>query len=361
MIFGLLGGSGLMGEGIFRLLLERIVLQGITRVFVVETHVSLLERRKKCYLEWTRSFAERNINTLRKLYQKQESLISNREMIEAFIEQTWRCLHFASCLEVLSEADVILEAIPEDLKAKKELFARLATIKKEEALLCSNTSSIPLKELSSEPLLGLHFYNPSYRQPLVEVCEKGTKGKGALFAQFFGKEAVYTNDVAGFIGNGHFIRELAFALELVATVEHVNPFSYIDQITEKLLLRPMGIFRLVEFIGKETVQRIGHIMSVYLKEPALALGGLEEMPALTSMSFDAPSWKELSRDPAKQEKLEAFFAQQKESHLPEDRLAQNFLDKSKEIAYQLVKDGVTDSIDSVNLVLQKGFNHLYGV
>ena len=114
--------------------------------------------------------------------------------------------------EAVRDADIIVEAVPEKLPLKQEIFAQLEAAARPDALLCSNTSVIPIGQIaacvtSKQRVLGTHWWNPPYLVPLVEVIEaEGTDPANvsrmiALLTKL-GKVAVHVKkDVPGFVGN----------------------------------------------------------------------------------------------------------------------------------------------------------------
>lgn len=85
----------------------------------------------------------------------------------------------------IKKADVIIEAIYEDVKAKQNLYRQVEPVMKASALLASNTSSIPLEKLAEhlqqpERLIGLHFFNPVAKMPLVEIVTQAGNPRNSL-------------------------------------------------------------------------------------------------------------------------------------------------------------------------------------
>jgi 3-hydroxybutyryl-CoA dehydrogenase len=156
-------------------------------------------------------------------------------------------------------ADVIIEAIVENLEAKKELFARLEEFNTEEAVLASNTSSIPITRIAKDlkhpgRLVGMHFFNPAHIMKLVEVIAGASSAKATVetvyaLAEKLGKKAVVAKDSPGFIVNRvarHFYVEGLKVLE-----EGVSDVEGIDRLVEASGFR-MGPFRLMDLIGVDT-------------------------------------------------------------------------------------------------------------
>ncbi len=166
-------------------------------------------------------------------------------------------LSVATGLGDAATADVVIEAIFEDLGAKTALFADLGAIAKPKALLASNTSSISITRLATasgrpERFAGLHFFNPVPVLPLVEVVRglltrDETTERAAAIGRQLGKTPVVVNDAPGFVGNRillPMINEAIFALsEGVATKEAI------DEVMKLGMAHPMGPLALADLIG----------------------------------------------------------------------------------------------------------------
>jgi enoyl-CoA hydratase / 3-hydroxyacyl-CoA dehydrogenase len=158
-------------------------------------------------------------------------------------------------------ADLVIEAAPESLALKKELFARIDG-PAQGAIFATNTSSIPISEIASatrlpENFVGLHFFNPPAMMPLVEVIRGAKTSDSTLersveFCKTLGKRVVVCEkDVPGFIVNrvvGPLINEAAWVVERgEATIGQVDSCC-----TYKVGL-PMGLFELADFTGLDVI------------------------------------------------------------------------------------------------------------
>lgn len=170
-------------------------------------------------------------------------------------------------LEDMKDADVIIEAIFEDVNVKKELFAELDKICKEKAIFASNTSTIPITDLASatkrpEKFVGMHFMNPVPIMKLVEVIRgmrtsDGTADVIKNLAEKMGKVPIEVNDYPGFISNRilmPMINEAAYCL-----MEGVAKKEAIDGIMKLGMNHPMGPLELADLIGLDVCL---HIMEV---------------------------------------------------------------------------------------------------
>ena len=171
------------------------------------------------------------------------------------------------------QADIIIEAIFEDRDAKRELFARIEPRMKHGAVLATNTSSIPLEELATglkNPgrLIGLHFFNPVAKLPLVEVVRAESSGTPALaaglaFARQIGKLPLPCRSCPGFLVNRILAPYMAEALELVA--EGV-PLAEIDHAAVSFGM-PMGPIELIDSVGVDVALHVAEILSPIVDRP----------------------------------------------------------------------------------------------
>jgi 3-hydroxybutyryl-CoA dehydrogenase len=120
-------------------------------------------------------------------------------------------LHVAAALEELAPCELVIEATPEDLELKRALFAQLSEICGPEAVLATNTSSLPVTALASaaarpEQVVGMHFFNPAPVMELLEVIAGDQSSKGALetaraTGERFRKRVIVVRDGPGFLAN----------------------------------------------------------------------------------------------------------------------------------------------------------------
>ena len=180
--------------------------------------------------------------------------------------------------EAVKQADVVIEAAPEDLSIKRDLFARVDQLAPAASLFASNTSTLPIGEIASSTkrettFVGIHFFNPPPMMPLVEVI-KGSKttdsslSLAVSLAKSFGKEVVVcARDVPGFIVNrivGPLLNEAAWTVSRKeATIEQVDSMALY-----KVGL-PMGLFELADYSGIDTIYKAGE--AVKARDPGNVL------------------------------------------------------------------------------------------
>jgi len=171
-------------------------------------------------------------------------------------------------LEDFREADLIVEAIVEDEGAKRALFERLGALAKPEAILASNTSSIPITALGRysgrpERFIGMHFFNPVPLMQLVEVIRgeltsAATRDVVVEVARRMGKTPLEVQDYPGFVSNRLLMPMINEAVE--ALREGVATKEAIDGIMRLGMNHPMGPLELADFIGLDTCLAIMEVL-----------------------------------------------------------------------------------------------------
>jgi 3-hydroxybutyryl-CoA dehydrogenase len=178
----------------------------------------------------------------------------------------------------LAECDLVVEAVVENLDAKKELFGELDRICADSAIFCSNTSSLTITELSAatrrpDRFAGLHFFNPVPVMKLVEVVRTIATSDETIetlltFARSLGKEPVLAKDNSGFIVNRLLVPYLLDAVR--ALEEGVGSREDIDKGMELGCGHPMGPLKLLDFVGLDTTYAIAEIMFAEYREKRFA-------------------------------------------------------------------------------------------
>ncbi|GAA1516207.1 3-hydroxybutyryl-CoA dehydrogenase [Nocardioides humi] len=183
-------------------------------------------------------------------------------------------------LTALADRDIVIEAIVEDEQAKTDLFRRLDEIvTSPDAILASNTSSIPIMKLAvatKRPthVLGVHFFNPVPVLKLVELVpslmtDEATTERARAFVQDdLGKTAIDCQDRAGFVVNALLI---PFILSAIRMFE--SGFASAEDIDHGLVLgaaHPQGPLALADLIGLDTVKAVAESLYEEFKEPLYA-------------------------------------------------------------------------------------------
>ncbi|WP_436698211.1 3-hydroxybutyryl-CoA dehydrogenase [Nocardioides sp. BYT-33-1] len=183
-------------------------------------------------------------------------------------------------LTALADRDIVIEAIVEDEQAKTDLFRRLDEIvTSPDAILASNTSSIPIMKLAvatkrPSHVLGVHFFNPVPVLKLVELVpslmtdEATTEAARAFVQDDLGKTAIDCQDRAGFVVNALLI---PFILSAIRMFE--SGFASAEDIDHGLVLgaaHPQGPLALADLIGLDTVKAVAESLYEEFKEPLYA-------------------------------------------------------------------------------------------
>jgi 3-hydroxybutyryl-CoA dehydrogenase len=160
----------------------------------------------------------------------------------------------------LVDADLVLESVVEDLAVKKALFAELDSICKPEAILATNTSTLPVVEMAMatgrpDLVCGIHFFNPAPAMTLVEVVRPVTATDTTVtaaleFAASCGKDPVEVKDQAGFVVNALLFPYLNNAVRLLE--QGVASKEGIDAAMKGGCGFPMGPFALLDLVGLDT-------------------------------------------------------------------------------------------------------------
>src|SRR6202165_1848019 len=162
--------------------------------------------------------------------------------------------------EAAREADLVIEAVPEEMESKIEIFTLLDKICRPTTILASNTSSLSITEIASvtyraKKCLGMHFFNPVHKMKLLEVVraletDDDTLATGVEVGQRMGKEVVVIKEAPGFITsriNAMIGNEAFYMLQ-----EGIASARDIDKALKLGLNHPMGPFELVDLVGLDT-------------------------------------------------------------------------------------------------------------
>ncbi len=178
----------------------------------------------------------------------------------------------------LADCDLIVEAITEDLPQKLEMWKEVDALAKPEAVLATNTSSLPVIDQAAvtgrpDRFLGLHFFNPVQVMKLLEVVRGVTTSPEAFqagldFGERLGKLTVQTRDTAGFIVNRLIVPYLLDGMR--GYEEGIGSIVEIDEAMKAGAGHPMGPLTLSDFIGLDTLGSIGDVMFDEFREKRFA-------------------------------------------------------------------------------------------
>jgi 3-hydroxyacyl-CoA dehydrogenase len=429
----IIGAAGKMGSGIALLMAGEMIrskLQPQNRSFRYRLNlIDISDDALDGLMGYLRSqltkVGEKTCVMLRELYKDREDLVENFDIIPAFVDDSLSLIRMGTDLNMVKDSNVIFEAIIEDKDIKVDVLKKLDGICKKDTLYLTNTSSIPIHVLNKEAnlsgrIIGFHFYNPPAVQRLAELISadqttQELKDFSNELAKRLRKKIVPSNDIAGFIGNGHFLRDGLYAIEEAKKLskDYTLPggIYIMNKISQDLLVRPMGIFQLIDYVGVDVYHCISRTIGGYIQGEKLTddlldkmmekkiLGGqradgsqkdgflkyekgrpagVYDLESGQYKMFDPQGWtgeldkklgeypqgfnpwRKLLMDPKKGGKLAEFFRNLNSSDATGAKLAKAYLKNSKEIGQKLVDTQVAKSAEDVNAVLLNGFYHLYG-
>jgi 3-hydroxybutyryl-CoA dehydrogenase len=252
-------GCGLMGSGI-----AQVSAQAGFPTVVCEVSQDLVDKGLKSI--------EKNLTRL----------VEKNTITDATKNEIRGRLKGVTAVEELKDCDLIVEAIIEQLPAKRELFSALDALCPVHTIFASNTSSLNITEIAAatkrpQRFVGLHFFNPVPVMKLVEVVRTITTDPAVYeemvqFGGKLGKTAVRAHDGGGFIVNRLLVPYLLDAIR--ALEEGVGSVVDIDNSMKLGCGYPMGPFTLLDFVGLDTTYYISQIMFDEFKEKRFAAPSL---------------------------------------------------------------------------------------
>ena len=427
-----LGAAGKMGSGI--LLLTAVEMADLSmkpenkgKTFclnAIDVSPAGLAGLMKYLKVQVQKVAEKKTVVLRKMYADREDLIENECIINEYVFDVMNVVRPVTTIESAYESNLIFEAIIENRDLKVKLFSQINENNKNKPYFFTNTSSVPIHTLDKGAkldgrVLGFHFYNPPAVQRLVELISLDNNSEemtqfAKTFAKNLRKIIVPSNDRAGFIGNGHFMRDALHGIHEVEMLSKEMPFAealyMINKVSQDFLVRPMGIFQLIDYVGVDVVKFIMEVMNPYLPDEDLHSDLLDKLFEMgvkggqnsngsqkdgilkyergnpvavfnpetkayveisgfkekcdKKLGFLPGSWKpwkavNFSRG-KKEAMLDAIFAEISNMNTLGAQLAIKYNTRSNEIGNYLVSSGVAQNVEDVNTVMMTGFFHAYG-
>lgn len=239
---------------------------GIAHVFAMSGfNVTLIETKQE--------FADRALATITR---NLDRMVVKEKISEAQKAETIAKITISLNIgEGISAADLVIEAVPEDLNIKTSVWKAVDEAAPDHAILGTNTSSISITKLAAittrpKQFIGMHFFNPVPVMKLVEIVrgletDEETYQTVKATAEALGKVPVPVNDMPGFVSNRvlmPMINEAIFTVyEGVATPEHV------DEVMKLGMAHPMGPLRLADFIGLDVCLDILNVLYEGFKDP----------------------------------------------------------------------------------------------
>ncbi len=427
-----LGAAGKMGSGITMLTALEMAAQSLLPenvgqsyiLYAIDVNNENLAGLLRYIENQASKYAEKNTVYLRKVYEDRADLVENEEIIREYVKHTLSIIRPVNRIENAAEVNLVFEAASENPDLKIDLFRQIEKVNPSKPWYLTNTSSIPISRLEKEAglagrIIGFHFYNPPAVQKLIEIIPTHSTSEDlrqfALdLARTLKKVIVFSNDKAGFIGNGHFMRDILFATGKVAQLaeeglSETQAIYILNKVSHELLVRPMGIFQLVDYVGIDVCQYIMQVMAPYYPEERLhsslldrmldagvkggqypdgsqkdgffkyekgKIVGVYDLSTKTYIDvnlLDAHArewgkpwpegvlqWKVAVKMGNPYEALAQYFSGLKGMVSKSAKLAMEYGKASAEIAIKLVNTGVALSEEDVNTVLRTGFYHVYG-
>ncbi|MDB4871741.1 MAG: hbdA [Gemmatimonadales bacterium] len=217
--------------------------------------------------------------------------IERGKTTEAERDTTLKNLRFVTELNELSDSDLFIEAVIEDLAVKNALWSELNGIAPPDAIFASNTSSLTIIAMATasgrpDRMLGLHFFNPVPSMKLVEVVRtittsEETEQRAIEFVRALGKEPIRAKDSSGFVVN---LLLIPYMLDAINALEsNVASVEDIDKGMQLGAGHPMGPFTLLDFVGLDTAYKIAEIMFTEYRDQRYAPPPLLKRMVLAGM------------------------------------------------------------------------------
>ena len=248
-------GAGLMGHGIAQVAAQ-----------AAKYEVSLRDVKQE--------FLDKGMNMIKNSLQ---SFLKRGKISEKEVDETLKRIHpTLDMKEAVTGADLIIEAVPENVELKKSVYREVEKFAREDALIGSNTSSISITELASatrkpEQFCGMHFFNPPQLMRLIEII-RGVKTSDETIntivevTKRMGKEPVVVNkDSPGFVVTRVLIPALNEAMYLVW--EGIAEPEDVDKAIKLGLNWPMGPFTLLDYLGLDTILSITGVFQNEIGDP----------------------------------------------------------------------------------------------
>ena len=229
-------GAGTMGSGI-----AQVAAQNNHSVVLVDTNKKTLENSKNKLQKILKRIVDKGKIT----QQKSTEIINN--------------INYTDNLNSISSADLVIEAIIEDLNVKNELFTKIEELVSDKCIIASNTSSLSIASLGAclknpERIIGLHFFNPAPLMPLVEIIPAVQTNKSVIdsckdLMNSWSKTGVLCKDTPGFIVNR--VARPFYGEALRIYEEGIADFATIDWAITEIGGFKMGPFTLMDYIGND--------------------------------------------------------------------------------------------------------------
>ena len=234
---------------------------GIIQVCAMNGYEVVLRARRQSSIDKGIATVEKNLS----------KLVAKEKITEETKAEVMARIHGSTEIEIVKDADLIIEAATEDMEAKKALFAELDALCGPDTILATNTSSLSITEIASatnrpDKVIGMHFFNPVPMMKLVEIIKglatsEETKAKIVELSVALGKTPVEVEEAPGFVVNRILIPMINEGIGILA--DGVASAEDIDTAMKLGANHPMGPLALGDLIGLDVVLAI---MDVLYKE-----------------------------------------------------------------------------------------------
>lgn len=234
---------------------------GIIQVCAMNGYEVVLRARRQSSIDKGIATVEKNLS----------KMVAKEKITEETKAEVMARIHGSTEIEIVKDADLIIEAATEDMEAKKALFAELDALCGPDTILATNTSSLSITEIASatgrpDKVIGMHFFNPVPAMKLVEIIKglatsEETKATIVELSAALGKTPVEVEEAPGFVVNRILIPMINEAIGILA--DGVATAEDIDTAMKLGANHPMGPLALGDLIGLDVVLAI---MDVLYKE-----------------------------------------------------------------------------------------------
>lgn len=313
-------GAGAMGAGI-----AQVAAQAKTRVILYDLQEDALNR------------ASEQLQKILNRLEEKERISSAKEVFER--------IEFINTLDAFKEANLVIEAIIENLEVKQKVFQSLEKVVAQDCILASNTSSLSITSIAAackhpERVLGIHFFNPAPLMALVEVIpaiqtRQGLGESMVALMKSWGKAPVLVKDTPGFIVNR--VARPFYSEALRIYEEGLATKEFIDAALTQVGGFRMGPFTLMDYIGHDVNYVVTEtVFQSFYQDPRYT-------PSLTQKRLLEAGW--LGRKSGK-----GFFDYSEDFQLPTLDLSDEEVNKkAEEIVYRVVCMLINEAVDALYL------------
>ena len=245
-------GTGTMGAGIIQVLAQN-------------GYEVVMRARRQASIDKGMATVEKNLSRM----------VAKEKITEEDKAQIMSRITGSTDIEIIKDADLIIEAATEDMEAKKALFAELDELVKPEAIMATNTSSLSVTEIAMatkrpDKVIGMHFFNPVPAMKLVEIIKgvatsEETKTTIVDLAQKLGKTPVEVEEAPGFVVNRVLMPLINEGIGIVA--DGVATVEGVDTAMKLGANHPMGPLELGDLVGLDVVLAIMETLFTEFGDP----------------------------------------------------------------------------------------------